>query len=138
MNIKKVSLAVIASLALATSSAVMADDHSKVKDKMVEKKMEVRSANAMDKVSLSDEQKLSVQAIKDNYQPQLDALHESKKALMDQKAALDPNSPDYEEQSQVLDTQIQQVKAEKKALKEQMRGETLQVLTPEQRTTLGK
>ena len=137
MNIKQVSFAVIAGLALATSSAASADNHSKA-EKMVEKKMEVRSENSFDAIALSDEQKLSVQAIKDKYQPQLDALYESKKALIDQKSALDPNSADYAEQSQVIDTQIQEVKAEKKMIKEQMREETLAVLTPEQRSSMGK
>jgi len=133
MTIKKLSFAVIAGLALATSSvANYADGHKEMKAK----KMQVQKENALDKVQLTPEQTSSIQTIKDAYEPQLDALKDAKKLLKEQHAALDPNSPDYAEQSQVLEGQIDQIKTERAILKQQMKEETKQVLTPEQRMTI--
>jgi len=134
MNIKSISFAAIAGLALASSFSLIANDHTK----SMTDKAEVRMESSLDKIRLSDEQKVSVQAIKDRYQPQLDALHSSKQALKDQHAALDKASPDYAEQSLFLENQLQQVSQEKAMVKEQMKQETRQVLTQEQRLMLEK
>lgn len=133
MNIKKLSFAAIAGLLLATSTTFYADSNMNSEKA---KNIEVRAESALDKIELNEDQKLSIQAIKDTYQPQMDALHESKLALKDQHAALDPNSPDYEERSQILESQIAEIKAEKKALKKQMQEETKLALTPEQRSII--
>ena len=130
MNIKKISFAVIAGLALASSTTLLADGHpSTEKSKMAT----IQGQSPLDKITLSDDQKVSIQVIKDRYQPQLDALHSSKMSLKDQHAALDTSSPDYAEQAQLLESQIQQISQEKATLKKQMQEETKQVLTPDQR-----
>ena len=134
MNIRKLSFAVIAGLALASSTTVIADGHARsMKDKA-----ESHVTSKLETLGLSEEQKLSVQAIKDRYQPQLDALNNSKMALKDQHAALDTASPDYAEQSLFLENQIQQISQEKSVLKMQMKEETEQVLTPDQRLMLNE
>ncbi len=130
MNIKRVSFAVIAGLSLALASPLFADGHAK------SQKMEVRTENVLDKVQLSDDQKLGVQAIKERYQPQLDSLHASKLALKEQHAALDKTSPDYAEQAQLLETQIAEIKLDKANTKKQMQAEIMQLLTPEQRSSI--
>jgi len=128
MNIKHLSLAALTTISLALTAPILADDHA---GKSM-KEMKSKAEKVLDKVQLDDAQKADIQTIKDKYQPEFDALHDAKMALKDQHAGLDPNSADYEEQSQVIENQLAEIKAEKKALKAEMRTETLSVLTPEQ------
>lgn len=132
MNIKKVSLAALASLALASSVPLFADYNKSPGDKARGGK-DMMQMNQFEKLNLNEDQKLRMKMIKENYRPQLDAIKASLKALNDQHQALDKSSPEYAAQVQTLGNEKARLMQEKKDLKAQIHAESLQVLTPEQR-----
>ena len=135
MNIKKVSLAAITTLALVSSVSLFADRHMNPNDASATHS-EMSQTSALDGLALNENQKLRISAINETYAPQQESIKASIRALDEQHKALDPQSADHAEQVQTLGMEKARLMQEKADIKARMHEESMQVLTDEQRATM--